>query len=67
IRKLLEMAKQRNQSLSQMALAWTLRVPPVVSALVGTSSVEQIEENVDTLKNLEFTQEELGAIEGILS
>lgn len=67
IRKLQEIARGRDQSLSQMALAWTLRVPPVVSALVGTSRVEQIEENVETLKNLEFTQEELGAIEGILS
>jgi L-glyceraldehyde 3-phosphate reductase len=67
VRRLQEVAKRRNQSLSQMALAWTLRVPAVTSALVGTSSVEQIEENVDTLKNLNFTPEELTAIDGILS
>jgi L-glyceraldehyde 3-phosphate reductase len=67
VRRLQEVAKRRNQSLSQMALAWTLRVPAVTSALVGTSSVEQIEENVDTLKNLNLTPEELTAIDGILS
>jgi len=67
VRKLQEIAQRRNQSLSQMAIAWALRVPVVSSALAGTSSVEQIEENVESLKNLEFTQEELSAIDSILT
>jgi L-glyceraldehyde 3-phosphate reductase len=67
IRRLQKLAESRGQSLAQMAVAWALRVPGVSSALVGTSSVEQIEENVGSLKNLEFTQEELSAIENILT
>ncbi len=63
IKALNEMATQRGQSLAQMALAWNLRHPQVTSVLVGASSVKQIEQNVAALKNLEFSKEELEAID----
>jgi L-glyceraldehyde 3-phosphate reductase len=65
-RKLNELALRRNQKLSQMALAWVLRKPQVTSALIGASSVKQLEENLAALNNLDFTDEELQAIEDIL-
>ncbi len=65
-RKLNEMAKERNQTLAQMALAWVLRVKPMTSVLVGASSLEQIKDSVGALSNLEFSQEELGKIDKIL-
>lgn len=58
-----EMAKRRGQTLAQMALAWILRLPTITSALIGASSVEQIEENVKALDNLVFTEEELQRID----
>ena len=58
-----EIAKARGQSLAQMALAWTLRDPRVTSALIGASRPEQVIENVGALENLEFTPEELAAID----
>ena len=67
IKKLNEIAKSRNQSLSQMALVWTLKQKCVVSAIIGASNVQQIEENVNSLKNGEFTLTELKKIENILS
>ncbi len=63
VRALNEMAKARGQSLAQMALAWALRDPRVTSALIGASRPEQVSENVAALDNLEFTSEELAAIE----
>ena len=63
IRKLNEIASARGQSLAQMALAWTLRDPRVTSALVGVSSVEQLEANVAALDRLDFTPEELAEID----
>lgn len=62
-----KMAKERGQSLAQMALAWVLRDKRVTSALIGASSAEQVEQNVATLDNLEFSPEELGQIEDILA
>ncbi len=59
-------AAQRGQSLAQLALVWTLRLPSITSALIGASSVEQIEENVAALDNLEISPEELKKIEEIL-
>jgi L-glyceraldehyde 3-phosphate reductase len=56
-------AKQRGQSLAQLALAWVLRDPTVASTLVGASSVAQLKENLAALDNLEFTSEELGEID----
>jgi len=60
-----EMAKKRGQTLAQMALAWILRLPSITSALIGASSVRQVEENVAALDNLEFTREELDAIDAV--
>ena len=57
---------QRGQTLAQMALAWVLRLSGMTSALVGASKVEQVDENVATLKNLNFTSEELKTIDSIL-
>jgi L-glyceraldehyde 3-phosphate reductase len=62
-RALNEIAARRGQSLAQMALAWTLRDPRVTSALVGASSVEQLEANVAALEKLEFSSEELAEID----
>ena len=59
IRGLNGIAKARGQSLAQMAIAWALRDTRVTSALIGASSVAQLEQNVDALKNLEFTTQEL--------
>ena len=58
-----DMAKQRGQTLAQMALAWILRLPAVTSALIGASSVQQIEENVAALQHLDFTEDELRRID----
>jgi len=66
IRALNAIAKKRGQPLAEMALAWTLRLPVVTSALVGASSVAQLESNVKALSQLEFTKEELGEIRDIL-
>jgi L-glyceraldehyde 3-phosphate reductase len=63
IRALNEIAAARGQSLAQLALAWTLRDPRVTSALIGASSVAQLEANVGTLQRLDFSDEELAAID----
>ena len=63
VRALAEVAARRGQRLSQMALAWVLRDKRVTSALVGVSSVEQLEVNVNTLQNLEFAPDELSDID----
>jgi len=66
VRKLDEIAKRRKQSLAQMAIAWVLRNPQVTSALVGASSVKQLEDNIAALNNLAFSPDELKTIENIL-
>jgi len=66
LRALAAIAAERGQSLAQMALAWTLRDPRVTSALVGASSVRQLEDNVAALANLAFSDEELARIDEIL-
>ena len=58
-----EIAAGRGQSLAAMALAWTLRDPRMTSTLVGASSVEQLEQNVNALDRLDFSQDELVAID----
>jgi L-glyceraldehyde 3-phosphate reductase len=63
VRALDRMAKARGQSLAQMALAWALRDPRVTSVLVGASSVEQLDDNLDAVKKLKFTKEELATID----
>jgi L-glyceraldehyde 3-phosphate reductase len=66
IRALNEVALGRGQTLAQMALAWTLRDPRVTSALVGASSVEQLEDNVKALEAASLSPDELAEIERIL-
>jgi L-glyceraldehyde 3-phosphate reductase len=63
IRALNEIAQGRGQSLAQMALAWTLRDPRVTSALIGASSVPQLEANVAALERFEFSPDELAEID----
>ena len=66
VRALNEIALQRGQTLAEMAVAWVLRDPRITSALVGTSRVSQVDDNVAALKNLKFSIEELRKIDGIL-
>jgi L-glyceraldehyde 3-phosphate reductase len=63
VRALNEIAAKRGQSLAQLAIAWVLRDPRVSSALIGASSVTQLEQNVQALSNLDFTADELAEIE----
>jgi len=65
--KLNEMAAARNQSLAQMAIAWLLKDPRITSVLIGVSSIEQLDDNLKTLNNLSFSDEELIKIESILT
>lgn len=66
VAKLNELAKERGQSLAQMALAWVLRRDEVASVLIGASRVSQLEDNVAALDKLEFSTEELARIDAIL-
>lgn len=66
VRQLNAIAQQRGQKLSQMAIAWVLRKPQITSALIGASSVGQLEENLASLEKLDFSPEELDAIDKIL-
>lgn len=59
-------AKQRNQSLAQLALIWLLKDKRVTSVLIGASSVQQLDTNIDCLNNLSLSSDELDAIETIL-
>jgi L-glyceraldehyde 3-phosphate reductase len=63
IRSLAEVARQRGQSLAQLALAWALRDQRVTSVLIGASSVAQLEENIAATKNTAFSDDELAAID----
>ena len=63
VRALVEIARDRGQLVSQLALAWALRDPRVTSVLIGASSVGQLEQNLASLDNLEFTHEELELID----
>ena len=63
VRALGEIARGRGQTLAQMALAWTLRDPVVASALVGASSVAQLDDNLSALENLAFSADELAEID----
>jgi L-glyceraldehyde 3-phosphate reductase len=60
------LAQKRGQSLAQMALAWILKDTRITTVLVGVSSVAQLQDNLATLNNLAFTNEELSTIEAIL-
>ena len=63
VRALNEIAGRRGQTLAQMAIAWALRDPRVTSALVGASSVAQLEQNIAALDALEFSDAELAEID----
>ncbi|MFJ9787676.1 L-glyceraldehyde 3-phosphate reductase [Amycolatopsis sp. NPDC101161] len=67
IRALNDVAKQRGQTLAQLAIAWVLRRGRVTSALIGASSVAQLENTVAATKNLEFTDDELAEIDRIVA
>lgn len=64
---LAKIAEERGQSMAQMALAWVLNDQRVTSVIIGTSSVRQMDNNLDTLNNLTFSEEELNKIESIIS
>lgn len=66
LKKLKEIAELREQSLSQMAIAWALRDEKMTSVLIGASKVTQIRENLKALENLNFSKEELEKIDEIL-
>jgi L-glyceraldehyde 3-phosphate reductase len=63
VRGLAAIAHERGQKTSQLAIAWALRNPVITSVLLGASSVEQLDENLDSLNNLEFSDEELKRID----
>jgi len=63
VRALNEIAKERGQSLAQMAIAWALRDPRVTSTLIGASSVRQLEDSLEAVRNLGFSDEQLARIE----
>jgi L-glyceraldehyde 3-phosphate reductase len=63
VRALNDIAAARGQTLAQLALAWTLRDPRVTSALIGASSVDQLEQNVGALRRLDFSDDELAEID----
>lgn len=67
IQKLQEIADGRNQSLAQLALSWVLRENKVTSVLIGASRKSQIDDNVQIIRHLEFTTDELNAIEKVLN
>lgn len=66
IKALNELAQQRGQSLAEMALAWLLKDEQVTSVIVGASSTTQLGKNLNALKNIQFSADELTAIEEIL-
>lgn len=65
-RQLNELAKKRGQSLAQMAIAWTKQTKGITSVLLGVSSLQQLQANLDALKNPDFTEDELKQIDDIL-
>jgi len=69
IRKIIKLnaiVQQRNQSLTQMALAWLFKDNRITSVLIGASSVDQSNNNIDSLQNLNFSKTDLLEIENIL-
>jgi L-glyceraldehyde 3-phosphate reductase len=63
VRTLNAIARERGQSMAQMALAWTLRDPRVTSTLIGVSSVAQLEDSLGAVNRIDFTPDELAAID----
>jgi L-glyceraldehyde 3-phosphate reductase len=67
VRKLNDIALGRGQSLAQMAIAWLLKDSRITSVLVGASRPSQLQDSIDSLKNISFSSEELANIEAILA
>ena len=67
VKKLAVIAEERGQSIAQMALAWVLSDERVTSCIIGTSSVAQLENNLETLNNLTFSEEEMECINNIIN
>lgn len=67
VRQLNAVAKDRGQTLAEMAIAWNLRQPTVTSVLIGASRASQLEDNLQALQNLTFSEEELRKIDEILN
>ena|SRR5690242_14223914 len=65
-RKLNELAKERGQSLAQMALAWVLKDDRITSVVLGASKAKQVTEGIEATKNINFSKEELDKIDFIL-
>ncbi|SDD32359.1 L-glyceraldehyde 3-phosphate reductase [Algoriphagus faecimaris] len=66
IKALNDIAIKRGQTLAQMAIAWLLKDPRITSVLVGVSKPEQLDDNVNAVKNTQFSSEELKAIQSII-
>jgi L-glyceraldehyde 3-phosphate reductase len=66
VKALNEIAGNRGQTISQLALAWNLRHSAMTTVLIGASSVKQVEENAAVINNLELSADELNSIENIL-
>jgi L-glyceraldehyde 3-phosphate reductase len=66
VKKLNEIAQKRNQSLAQMALAWILKDKRITSVILGASKIKQVTEGAESIKNIDFTKEELDRINSIL-
>jgi L-glyceraldehyde 3-phosphate reductase len=67
VRALAELAKERNQSIAQLALAWLLKSDVITTVLIGASSVGQLDDNLQALNNTAFSQAEVDRIEKILA
>jgi L-glyceraldehyde 3-phosphate reductase len=67
IQRLNKLAELRNQSLAQMAIAWLLKDKRITSVLVGASSSEQLRNSLQSLSNLNFSEDELKSIDIILN
>ena len=67
VKALNDIAIQRNQSLAQMALVWLLKDARITSVLIGASSVKQLDDNIDCLNNLTLHDNEISAIQSILT
>ena len=67
IKALNEVATQRGQTLAEMALAWLLKDDMVTSVIIGASSVAQLDDNLQGIKNTKFTAEEIEKINQIYS
>ena len=67
VNKLNEIAKLRGQSVTQLALSWVLRDKRICSAIIGASSVAQIEENVASLNTAALTADEIARIDSIMA